>query len=31
MEAPPLRDLDDGYRVACQFAEELELAGVAGV
>ena len=31
VEAPPLRDLGDGHRVACHFAEELELAGVAGV
>ena len=30
VEAPPLRELGDGHRVACHFAEELELAGVAG-
>ena len=30
VEAPPLRDLGDGHRVACHFAEELELNGVAG-
>ena len=31
VEAPPLRDLGDGHRVACHFAEELQLNGVAGV
>jgi len=31
VEAPPLRELGNGHRVACHFAEELQLAGVADV
>ena len=31
VETPPLRELGDGHRVACHFAEELQLAGVSGV